>query len=99
MVTGPLLILLCAAAPNVAAWLEEAGAVAPADRVEAADESGATAAQRVRTVATAAAPALRPARVPVVRVLVREPAAPVAPPRPRLILEAHPAQPQGPPRG
>lgn len=99
MVTGPLLILLCAAAPDVAAWLEEAVAVAPADTVEAADESGTPAAQRVRTVVAVAAPALRPARVPVVRVLVREPQAPTATPRPRLVLEASPALPQGPPRG
>ncbi|MCC7074875.1 MAG: hypothetical protein IT383_26430 [Deltaproteobacteria bacterium] len=98
MVTGPLLILLCAAAPNVAAWLEEAVAIAPASSAEAADDGAAAAAQRVRSVVDVAAAVPRPVRAPAVPVLVREPVAPAPPLRARLVLETSPAQPQGPPR-
>lgn len=98
MVTGPLLILLCAAAPNVAAWLEEAVTIAPACTPVAPDDGATTAAPRLRTGVDVAKAAPRPARPPIVRALVLPPVAPADAPRQRLVGETTPALPQGPPR-
>lgn len=98
MVTGPLLVLLCAAAPEVAAWLEEAAAVAPIDDVDPAVESANAATHRVRTVAQATAPALRAVRRPTVHVVTPVPPPPEEAPRARALIGTSPANPRGPPR-
>lgn len=98
MVTGPLLVLLCAAAPEVAAWLEEAAAVAPIDDVDAAIDSASTTAHRVRTVAQATAPALRAMRRPTVHVVTPVAPPPDEAPRARDLIGTRPANPRGPPR-
>ena len=94
-----LLLLLCAAAPDWAAWLEEVAAVAPVDDVDPASDGADVASQRVRVLAAAVAPTVAPLRAPMQRVLPVAEAAPQDLPRTRLVIGKSPAVPRGPPQG
>lgn len=94
-----LLLLLCAAAPDWAAWLEEVAAVAPVDDIDTASDGADVASQRVRVLAAAVASTVAPFRAPMQRVRPVTPAAPRDIPRTRLVIGTSPAVPRGPPQG
>ena len=94
-----LLLLLCAAAPDWAAWLEDVAAVAPVDDVDTASDGADVASQRVRVLAAAVASTVAPLKAPVPRILAVTQAAPQERPRTRLVIGTSPAVPRGPPQG
>ncbi|OGQ24076.1 MAG: hypothetical protein A2138_11325 [Deltaproteobacteria bacterium RBG_16_71_12] len=94
-----LLLLLCAAAPDWAAWLEDAAAtIAPIDDVDVAAADAGHPAQRVGSAAAAVAPPIGRLRPPVPRVVDRPSAPPTEVPRPEPVQGEGGVTARGPPR-
>lgn len=94
-----LLLLLCAAAPDWAAWLEDAAAtIAPLEDVDAAASEATAVAQRAGTSAAAVLPPVGRLRPPAPRVCEVPSVQPTDVPRPPTVLGEGGATARGPPR-
>lgn len=92
-----LLLLLCAAAPEWVAWLEESAAIAPEVEQGPATDGTSASGPRARPFAVVGTGLPTVARLPVVHAPLAAPGALDETPRTRRVVGRSPATPRGPP--